>query len=116
MHIVPVESIVVPPDRQRKTINAANLSLLTDSLADKGLLHPIVCTYDGGDKYTLVAGFRRLSAVKQLRASSRIYSCDGQVVHPENVPVILVTDLSDIQLREAEFVEFGDGRGALLPG
>ena len=107
MHIVPVESIIVPENRQRKAVNAASLSLLADSIADKGLLHPIVCFYDDNSdsEYTLVAGFRRLSAVKQLRTSSRIYSCDGQVVHPENIPVILVTDLSDIQLREAELEE-----------
>ncbi len=107
MHIVPVESIIVPENRQRKIVNAASLSLLADSIADKGLLHPIVCTYDdtSDGEYTLVAGFRRFSAIKLLRTSSRIYSCDGQVVHPENIPVILVTDLSDIQLREAELEE-----------
>ena len=106
MHIVPVESIIVPENRQRKTVNAASLTLLADSIADKGLMHPVVCTYeDGVDKYTLVAGFRRFLAIKQLRASTRVYSCNGQVFHPENVPVILVTDLSDIQLREAELEE-----------
>ncbi len=45
MHIVPVESIIVPENRQRKSLNAANLSLLADSIADKGLLHPIVCRF-----------------------------------------------------------------------
>ena len=112
MHIVPVESVIVPPNRQRKSVNAASLSFLADSIADKGLMHPIVCIFGGVDYeeapydvFTLVAGFRRLEAVKKLRATNRVYSCDGRVIHPENIPVILVTDLSDIQLREAELEE-----------
>lgn len=56
---VPVQAIVVG-ERDREELG--NISALAESIKAVGLLHPVVVT----DSLTLVAGDRRLAAVKQL--------------------------------------------------
>lgn len=106
MQIIPVTSVIVPPERQRKSINLVSLDALALSISRKGLMHPIVCSYDEATStYTLVAGQRRWLAVQQLHREGVVYSCDGQVLQGTDIPVILITDLDDIDLREAELDE-----------
>ncbi len=58
---IAVDSIVVD-ESHRIRKDAGDLTLLTASIQKVGLLNPIVVT----DDYRLVAGFRRLSACRQL--------------------------------------------------
>jgi ParB family transcriptional regulator, chromosome partitioning protein len=60
LKMFPVSHIKVGSERHRKELG--NIDGLAASIADVGLLHPIVVKSDG----TLVAGERRLAAVKQL--------------------------------------------------
>lgn len=80
--------IVVPPYRARRAFDERALSTLAASIQSKGLLHPIVLRNDGR---TLIAGERRLRAVKTLGWAS--------------VPVRLARDLSTSELIEAEIEE-----------
>ena len=61
-HNIPVDSIDVAPDRQRKEIPDAYIESLADSIRRRGLIHPIVIRRD----HTLVAGECRLRAHKLL--------------------------------------------------
>lgn len=107
MFLKSILEIVVPDNRIRKEFNAAELQELADDIADKGLLHPIVLRPDGT---TLLAGERRLRAMRLLASQSRRIPYRG----PDGVsvlldlgvaPVALSTDLTDYQLREAELTE-----------
>lgn len=57
---IPIDSITIPPDRQRK--NAKADEALLSSIQSQGLLNPIIVHKD----LTLVAGERRLDAFRQL--------------------------------------------------
>jgi ParB/RepB/Spo0J family partition protein len=57
-HTVPVNSIDVAPDRQRKEIPDAYIQSLAESIRRRGLIHPIIIRRD----HTLVAGECRLRA------------------------------------------------------
>lgn len=57
---IPIDKITVPEDRART--NPGDLDGLATSMADVGLLQPIVVTAD----YELIAGYRRLTAAKKL--------------------------------------------------
>lgn len=58
---VPVTSIQPHPDQPRRTFDAEALQQLADSIAEFGLLQPIIVTESRGG-FTLVAGERRLRA------------------------------------------------------
>jgi hypothetical protein len=49
---------------ERSRVHAGDVESLASSIADVGLLHPIVVTPD----YRLVAGWRRLQAIERLRS------------------------------------------------
>jgi ParB/RepB/Spo0J family partition protein len=69
--LIPLDKIVVPPERQRD--NAKADGALCDSIARDGLLNPIVVHQQGSGHditYVLVAGERRLDAHRQLKRTS----------------------------------------------
>ena len=55
---LPVASIFIPPDRQRRDFNESKLTELAQSIGARGLINPITITADN----MLVAGERRLRA------------------------------------------------------
>ncbi len=87
-------------ERQRGKIAPGPLQSLKDSIYDKGLMHPLVLQ---GKK--LVAGERRLTALKELHGEGKLFSCDGQILLAEMVPYVELSELSPLQLLEAEFDE-----------
>lgn len=99
--LTPIVNIEVQ-SRQRRTIALEALRTLAASIAEKGLLHPIVLREKEGGGLILVAGQRRLRAVQTLREP---YLCDGEQIPPYHIPFLLLTDLTDIQFREAELEE-----------
>ncbi len=104
MRTAPLTSITVPVDRQRKSFNKKALEDLADSIVDKGLLHPIVCTRQG-DKLTLIAGHRRLLAITSLADKKQLYEHDGTTLEPSCIPFILIEDRGRLKLREVELEE-----------
>ena len=65
MKILPISSIRVAPNRQRKLFDAAKLHEFSDGIAQRGLLHPIILR-KVGDEFFLVAGERRLRAITDI--------------------------------------------------
>lgn len=80
-----VDSIIVPPDRQRE--NAKADSQLVQSIDRRGLLNPIIVHAD----MVLVAGERRLDAFRQLKA--------------DLIPARIFEELSPTDRFEAELQE-----------
>lgn len=102
MIVQPLADIIVPEERQRRIFDDASLQELADSIADKGLMHPIVVR---NDSCTLVAGERRLRALRILSERGTPYRCNGEAVFSGGVVCVRLSDLSEFQVREAEFEE-----------
>lgn len=62
---IPVNLIVANPNQPRKDFDKESIQALAESIKEAGLLQPISVIEDSGE-YTLVAGERRLRAVKLL--------------------------------------------------
>lgn len=59
----PVAQIIPNPRQPRVQMDEPELQGLADSIREHGILQPLVVSYDpGGDRYTLIAGERRLRA------------------------------------------------------
>lgn len=108
MRLIPRERIVIPDKRQRSKMDPIKLRELRESiLSPKGLLQPPVVQKNAENgEYILVAGGRRLTVIDQIQANDGIFSCDGQVVTPGEVPVIFIDELLPAdELFEAELDE-----------
>lgn len=104
MRIISLDELLIPENRQRKHFAEKPLADLRESILSKGLLHPPVVqkTEDG---YVLVAGERRTRAICALADLDLSFACDGKVIQPGYIPVILLSDLSPLEVREAELEE-----------
>lgn len=102
IHHIPISQIEVGEHRLRRTFEPKALEALVLDIQDKGLLHPIVLRDDGK---TLVAGERRLRAMRVIIARGGQIRCASHILPEGCVPCTLTSDLSDYQIREAELTE-----------
>lgn len=61
---IPIEQIHPDPNQPRK--NLGDLEGLKASIAEHGIIEPLIVSPDGFDSYKLIAGERRYTAAKQL--------------------------------------------------
>lgn len=89
---LPIEWIRPNPDQPRKTIGENELAALTESIAEKGVVQPILVRPVGrsGESYEIVAGERRWRAAQRARL--------------HEIPV-LVRELTDRETLEIGIVE-----------
>ena len=80
MKCIHIQAVKVAPDRQRKLFDPAKLHEFADGIQTKGLLHPIVLRMVGDDYY-LVAGERRLRAIRDIYDLGGTFMHDGQIRH-----------------------------------
>jgi site-specific DNA-methyltransferase (adenine-specific) len=105
-HFIPLSSILVAPDRQRRVFDEESLQDLVTSISETpyGLQHPIVVRQTPKGPL-LVAGERR------LRAISQVYDLGGHIRHAGSevpsdlVPVVDLGELDPIDAYEAELEE-----------
>lgn len=105
MRIVQIESIKVADNRQRRTFNPEEMADLAASIEKIGLLHPVVVRESGPDAFTLVAGERRIRAIRDLNMLNVPVRCDNQIVPPGYIPAVCMGDLDDLDAWEAELEE-----------
>lgn len=103
MQSAPLDQIEIT-DRQRKEITPAQLVELKRSIVSKGLLHAPVLSYPG-PLYRLVAGERRIQAMRQLHEEGVPFTYNGEQVAAFHIPFSLISDLSPVDLQEAELEE-----------
>ncbi len=87
--MVPIELIVANPDQPRKRFNQADLEDLSASIAEKGVIQPLIVR-KSGDQYEIVAGERRWRA--------------AQMAQLHALPVI-VRDFDDTEVLEIAIIE-----------
>jgi ParB-like chromosome segregation protein Spo0J/DNA modification methylase len=106
MKTIPLDRIVVADNRQRREFLPAAITELANGILKQGLLHPIVIRYNKEeDIWYLVAGERRLRAVKELHELGSTITHDGCHVLPGEIPFSTISDLDPIGVREAELTE-----------
>lgn len=115
MRAFPVGAIRVPENRQRKEFSPSKLKELKESIQSFGLFHPIVVRHvpltieeNGGKRggaTELVAGERRLRAMKELISEGYQIGCDGELLEEGMVPCTMIMDLDPIERKEAELDE-----------
>tara|TARA_R110002096_G_scaffold222798_3_gene411691 strand:+ start:606 stop:1505 length:900 start_codon:yes stop_codon:yes gene_type:complete len=88
---LPIEQIHANPDQPRRNFDEADIASLAESIADKGVLQPIlVRPSPKGEGYQIVAGERRWRAAQRARL--------------HDIPV-LIRDLTDRETIEIAIVE-----------
>lgn len=106
MTLLPLTSIEVPPNRQRREFDPDSMRELVISLSETpyGLLHPLVVRQQDG-KHVLVAGERRLRAIQDVYALGGRIRHAGVEVPPGQVPTVDLAALSPADAFEAELEE-----------
>lgn len=105
--LVKVDAITVS-ERQRKSFNKELIIELAESIHSKGLLHPIVICEQrtqGTIIPRLVAGERRLRAVKLLHSENKTFFHNGEAVLHGCIPFTRIEDSDELKIRETELEE-----------
>ncbi len=104
MKLLPIDQIVIAPNRQRREFDPAALQELVESISKHGLLHPIVLRIEG-DSYVLVSGERRLRALADMVDLGYQLRCDDTNVEAGLVPYTYLGELEPLAAEEAEYEE-----------
>lgn len=101
---IAVSTIAIPTNRQRREFEPESLMRLTESIAKHGLMHPLVCRLEAGG-FLLVAGERRLRAIKDLWALGGELRFNGQIIEEGRIPYVTLGELDELSAAEAELEE-----------
>lgn len=103
MNLVPLSSIYIPENSQRRTFDEKAHAELVQSIVDRGLLHcPCVRTEND---LGLVAGRRRLRAIQSIHELGMPLVYEGQAVPDGMVPVTFYGTNEALAVEEAELYE-----------
>ena len=104
MNTLPLTSITVTPNRQRRVFHPGKLVELTESITQHGLFHAVVLRREG-DSYVLVSGERRLRAVTDIWSLGGSLRYDGADVPEGEIPYTLLEALNPLERELAELDE-----------
>jgi DNA modification methylase len=103
-HTLSLADLRIPPNRQRAEFDPKALAELVESIREKGLFHaPVV--RESTEGFLLVAGGRRLHALRALWEAGESVSYSGVVLTPYAVPFTTLGELSLLEAEEAELDE-----------
>ena len=98
---IPIELISPNPHQPRRTFNAGSLQALAESLAERGVLQPVLVRPVAGGTYELIAGERRWRA-SQLAGAATVPA----VVRPhddgESLELALIENMAREDLNPVE--------------
>ena len=86
----PIENVIPNPDQPRKDFDSGDLTDLSETIKDKGILQPLIVVKDGTSRYKIVAGERRWRA--------------AQLAQVHEIPVI-VKELTSEEIVEIAIIE-----------
>ena len=104
MKLLPLTSIQISPDRQRREFEPAAIVELSNSIQAHGLLSPIIIREVAGVPF-LVAGERRLRAITLLHDMNETISCAALPVPSGTIPTLSLGELTPLAAEEAEYEE-----------
>ena len=104
MPLIKIDLIQVRAERQRQEFDAEKMQELSDSIEARGLMHPPVLRKINDD-WVLVAGERRLKAIRDLHTLGAQFNVGGVVVPEGYVPYTDIGSLSDLEAEECELDE-----------
>ncbi len=87
IHLIPVNRLSVSKLNVRRTNQKTDIDALARSIASHGLLHNLSVAPKGDDRFEVVAGARRLAALKSLAASGAIakdFPIPCRIVSPDD--------------------------------
>lgn len=105
MHVIQLDQISVPANRQRKEFNKQKLDDLKQSILDNGLLNPPTFVINDAGIYILVAGERRLKAIRMLAEEKRSFICNKVQINPGELPILLLAKSDKLSRTQAELDE-----------
>lgn len=101
MPIRRLDEVFVPEGRIRRSFDPARHAELVASILSKGLLHPPVVEDSGA----LLAGERRLRALREISEAGKTYHCNGKWIAPHLIFTTDIRELSATDRLEAELEE-----------
>lgn len=99
-----LSDLQIPEYRQRKDFNAEGIVELLNSIEAHGLLQPVVVRQDNG-VYTLVAGERRVRAIRTLAEMGGTYRFGGIDWISNTIPAVSLGELDPLAAESAELEE-----------
>jgi site-specific DNA-methyltransferase (adenine-specific) len=115
MYFIPIDSIKIE-NRIRRDFDQAKIDELAASILSKGLMHPPVLRYNTNLEFVLVAGERRIRAMKQLHVQGKTFNYGwpsntmqgSPIISPVPkgmIPASMMGELSKAEIEEAELEE-----------
>jgi len=105
LHVYPVTDILISPDRQRKLFTPETIQELAASIADCGLIHPIVVRKNPDGLIELVAGERRLKALDICWGFGQEVRCGNRIIPENSVPCTYLGEIDPVLAFEIELEE-----------
>lgn len=103
-NFIMVDKIEIPP-RQRQKIEARPLADLRDSIVAQGHLQPIVVLRTGAETFRLIAGGRRLEAIKELHRQNVSIQHGSMPVPKGAISAVILKEADLPSLLQMEFDE-----------
>ena len=100
--VIHLDRIIIPPERQRQYFDETKIMNLAKDILENGLLQPPVFRHDGR---TLIAGERRIRAMKQLHRQGKTFEFGGVPIAPNHIPGIIISMRDELQYEQAELSE-----------
>lgn len=94
---VDLTALAPNPWQPRRSMDADELAALSSSIAQQGLLQPIVVQPAEGGRYVIVAGHRRVAAYEKLHQADR--------ARWARIPAVVRTGLDDAKLAALAYTE-----------
>ena len=112
VRMVPIESLKGNPDQPRKIFTSADLSELTESIRDKGILQPILVRAQPGEDgvFQIIAGERRWRAAQAARLT-QVPVIERQM---DDLEVLEVAIIENVQRADLNPVEEANAYATLM--
>lgn len=104
MQTIKEKDIIITPDRQRKEFDPTAMADLSEAIASRGLMHPIVMR-ETPEGFVLVAGERRMRVMRDLHMLGTPIRFNGQIIPDGEYPYVTLGQLSPLEAEEAELQE-----------
>lgn len=105
LHVYPASDITIATNRQRKLFTPESIQELAASIAEVGLIHPLVVRRAPDGQIVLVAGERRLKALDICWNFAQEVRCGTRIIPEQQVPCTFLGEIDPVLAFEIELDE-----------